>query len=80
MNDHDLFQMSGSTCMDISILGASLVWFLTGISMEQVELDMKIFTIISSFFLQFNSDKHLVWRLLCDWLCPYVDCALLSIK
>ena len=80
MNDHDLFQMSGSTCMDISILGASLVWFLTGISMEQVELDMKIFTIISSFFLQLNSGKHLVWRLLCDWLCPHLDCTLVSIK
>ena len=39
INGHDFFQMSGSTCMDISILGASLVWFLTGISMEQVKLD-----------------------------------------
>ena len=80
INDHDLFQMSGSICMDISILGASLVWFLTGISMEQVELDMKIFLIISSFSLQLISGKHLVWRFLCDWLCPHLDCTLVPIK
>ena len=59
MNDHDLFQMSGSTCMDISILGASLVWFLTGISMEQVELDMKIF-IIFHLFLH-NLSQASIW-------------------
>ena len=59
MNDHDLFQMSGSTCMDISILGASLVWFLTGISMEQVELDMKIFIIFHLFL--YNLSQASIW-------------------
>ena len=42
------------------------------------------YIIISSLSLHLISllypGKHLVWRLLCDWLCPYVDCALLSIK
>ena len=44
--------MSGSTCMDISILGASLVWFLTGISMEQVGLDMIIYLFLNLYLRQ----------------------------
>ena len=42
------------------------------------------YIIISSFSLQFISllypGKHLVWRVLCDWLCPHVDCALVPIQ
>ena len=32
----DLAEMSGSGCMDLSLVGAALIWFLTGFRLEQV--------------------------------------------
>ena len=39
MKDNVIFsEMPGSSCMDLSIVGAGLVWYLTDFRVEQVSL------------------------------------------
>ena len=38
IKDGDISEMPGSSCMDFSLVGAALVWFLTGFRLEQVVL------------------------------------------
>ena len=60
--------------MDISLVGAAIVWFHTGYKLEQVRLlglSFKNYLRENSSVIDLEfSGSHLVLCVLCNWLCP----------